>query len=133
MDMIIEFALIILPGITLYTFCQDLSTSSKKMCSAVNVLVACFSIKISPKSIYWEVAKTILKHMIGHTFHIFGYAVVFFVILMPHHNFMDDDTDVNATVFSDFSDSFLKVLLVYAIQNSRNPTPLNLTLLAIQI
>ena len=113
MDMIIEFALIVLPGITLFTSRQDifcfLSPNTKRMCSAVNILIACFSIKISPQSIYWEVAKTILKHMIGHTFHIFGYAVVFFVILMPHHNFMDDNTDENAIVFSNFSDSFLKV------------------------
>ena len=118
-DIIIETILIVSPGIILFTFHTeffcDLSPSYKKMVSAFNVLVASISldrINVSQKLMNRIVAKTIVKHLFGHIFHLFGYAVAFFVI-MPHHVFENDETqpsEQNATVFSNFYDSFLKVL-----------------------
>ena len=106
-----EIVLIVLSGIILSdfefletNFCNFLSPNYKKMTSAINVLFACFTLElVSSKMMKYEVAKSILKHLLGHLGHLFGYIMAFFII-MPHQ-----DSNNEETVFSNIYDSILKV------------------------
>ena len=105
-SIIMKILLIILSGIILseFFFSGVFSPNTKRIISAINVLLAWFTLEFtSPKIMKLEVAKSILKHLLSNLGHLFGYIMAFFII-MPHQDSNNEDS-----VFSNFFDSSLKV------------------------
>ena len=103
---IMKILLIILSGITLSEFFSSnvFSPNSKRIVSAINVLLAWFTMELtSPKIMKLEVAKSILKHLLDNLGHLFGYMMAFFIII-PQLDSNNEDS-----VFSNIFDSFFKV------------------------